>query len=83
MGLLTGKFCPILTELSACDAVMAGYHSLTFFFFVFFFQPKSADFFLISPQKTYVVGTCYCGASNEYPQHMFSWRNKKNIMWQP
>ena len=19
------------------------------------------------------------GASNEYPQHMFSWRNKKNI----
>ena len=20
-----------------------------------------------------------CGASNEYPQHMFSWRNKKNI----
>ena len=25
-----------------------------------------------------------CGeASNEYPQHMFSWRNKKNIMWIP
>ena len=23
------------------------------------------------------------GASNEYPQHMFSWRNKKNIMWIP
>ena len=23
------------------------------------------------------------GASNEYPQHMFSWRNKKNIMWLP
>ena len=26
---------------------------------------------------------CFCGenqgASNEYPQHMFSWRNKKNI----
>ena len=22
-------------------------------------------------------------ASNEYPQHMFSWRNKKNIMWVP
>ena len=21
------------------------------------------------------------GASNEYPQHMFSWRNKKNIIW--
>ena len=23
------------------------------------------------------------GASNEYPQHMFSLRNKKNIMWIP
>ena len=23
------------------------------------------------------------GASNENPQHMFSWRNKKNIMWIP
>ena len=22
-------------------------------------------------------------ASNEYPQHTFSWRNKKNIMWIP
>ena len=23
------------------------------------------------------------GTSNEYPQHMFLWRNKKNIMWTP
>ena len=23
------------------------------------------------------------GASNKYPQHMFLWRNKKNIMWIP
>ena len=32
--------------------------------------------------KTYVVGTQrgYCsGTSNEYPQHMFLLRNKKNI----
>ena len=21
------------------------------------------------------------GASNEYPQHIFSWRNKKNSLW--
>ena len=21
------------------------------------------------------------GTSDEYPQHMFSWRNKKNIIW--
>ena len=32
--------------------------------------------------KTYVVGT-HRGTSNEYPQHMLSWRNKKNIMWIP
>ena len=35
------------------------------------------NIFLISPQK-HVVGT-RGGASNEYPQHMFSRRNKKNI----
>ena len=23
------------------------------------------------------------GTSNKYPQHMFSWRNKKDIMWIP
>ena len=23
------------------------------------------------------------GTSNVYPQHMFSWRNKKNILWLP
>ena len=40
---------------------------------------KVADIFLISLQKTYVVyyleAPCR-GASNEYPQHMFLWRNK-------
>ena len=31
--------------------------------------------------KTYVVGTHWkrLRASNEYPQHMFSWRNNKDI----
>ena len=40
------------------------------------------NIFLLSPQKTYVVGTHsvpHKGASNEYPEHTFSWRNKKNI----
>ena len=38
--------------------------------------------FLISPQN---IGCGYSlevprqGASNEYPQHMFVWRNRKNI----
>ena len=38
--------------------------------------------FLISPRKHYVVVLIkapWRGASNEYPKHMFLWRNKKNI----
>ena len=31
-GLLMGKFHQCLTELSACDTIMAGYYSLTFLF---------------------------------------------------
>ena len=27
-----GKFCPFLTELSACDTVMAGYYCFMFLF---------------------------------------------------
>ena len=40
------------------------------------------NIFLISPQKHmlwYSLEAPHRGASNEYPQHMFSWRNKKNI----
>ena len=47
----------------------------------FFFQSKSIDIFLISPRKQYCGYSLEAprrGASNEYPQHMFSWR-KKNI----
>ena len=40
--------------------------------------------FLISPRKHMLwvlirSASARRGASNEYPQHMFSWRNKKNI----
>ena len=47
----------------------------------FFFQPKIVDSFLISPRKHVVVliRSASRGASNEYPQNMFSWRNKKTI----
>ena len=38
-----------------------------------FFSPKVLIFFLFLHENI-----C-CGASNEYPQHTFSWRNKKNI----
>ena len=40
------------------------------------------NIFLISPRKHmlwYSLEAPRRGASNEYPQHIFSWRNKKNI----
>ena len=40
------------------------------------------NIFLIFPQNIccgYSLEAPRRGASNEYPQHMFSWRNKKNI----
>ena len=39
---------------------------------------------IIFPQKHilwYSLEARHGGTSNEYPQHMFLWRNKKNIMW--
>ena len=59
---------------------------------VLFSQPKIVDIFLISPQKHNLHKNICCGyslearhkgASNEYPQHMFTWRNKKNIFLIP
>ena len=50
------------------------------------FYPKNADIFLISQQKHmlwYSLEAPRQGTSNEYPQHMFSSINKKNIMWIP
>ena len=48
-----------------------------------FFQPKSTDIFLIFPHKHmvwYSLEMPHWGTSNEYPQHMFPCKNKKNIM---
>ena len=42
--------------------------------FLFLHENICCGYLLEVPQR---------GASNEYPQHMFSWRNKKNIMWIP
>ena len=48
-----------------------------------FLQSKSIDIFLTSPRQMlccgYSLEAPQWGASNEYPQHMFLWRNKKNI----
>ena len=43
------------------------------------FSTKKYQYFSYFSTKTYDVALR--GASNEYPQHMFSWRNKKNNMW--
>ena len=34
-------------------------------------------------RSAYSLEAPWRGASNEYPQHMFSSRNEKNIMWIP
>ena len=47
------------------------------FFLCVFLNPKALIFSYLST-KTYVVGT-HQGASNVYPQHMFSWRNSKKF----
>ena len=51
------------------------------------FHPKNADIGDLSYLSTKTCGYSLearrRGASNEYSQHTFSWRNKKNIMWIP
>ena len=47
-----------------------------------FFNPKVLIFFLFLHKNIccgYSLEVPWRGASNENPQHMFSWRNKKNI----
>ena len=47
---------------------------------------KVLIFFLLLHENIccgYSLEAPHRGASNEYPQHMFSWRNKKSIMWLP
>ena len=49
-----------------------------------FFHQKVLRFFLFLNENIccwYSFEGPQRGASNEYPQHMFSWRNKKNIIW--
>ena len=48
-----------------------------------FFQPNSIDIFLISPWKHMLWGHIRSASSNIYPQHIFSWRNKKNMSMIP
>ena len=51
-----------------------------------FFYSKSIGIFLISPWNIwcgYSLEVPRWGTSNEYPQHMFLWRNKKIFTWYP
>ena len=53
------------------------------------FQSKHINIFLFLKKKKnniccgYSLDLPHQGASNEYPQHIFSWRNKKNIYLLP
>ena len=53
------------------------------FFQSCFFINQRVFIFFLSLHKNihfwYSLEGPYLGASNEYPQHLFSWRNKKNI----
>ena len=47
-----------------------------------YFQLKSIDIFLISPKNIYCeysLEVPWWDTSNDYPHHMFSWKNKKKI----
>ena len=51
-----------------------------------FFQPKIPIFFLFLLKNIccgYILVVPHWGISNEYLQHIFSWRNQKKIMWIP
>ena len=51
-----------------------------------FFYLKVSIFFLFLHENIccgYSSEALHRGASNEYPQHMYSWRNQKNIIWLP
>ena len=51
-----------------------------------FFQAKLLLFFLFFHENIYcgyLLEAPHRGASNEYPQYMFSWRNDKNMIWIP
>ena len=53
---------------------------------VFFFSPKVLIFFLLLHENIccgYSLKALRWSASNEYPEHMFCWRNKKNIYMIP
>ena len=43
-----------------------------------FKTPGRPDIFLICPRKHMLWVLIGAGASNGFPQHMFSWTNKKN-----
>ena len=51
----------------------------------FFIQKMLIAFLFLHKNKCcgYSLEVPHRGASNEYPQHTFSWRNKKNNMWIP
>ena len=70
LGLLIGKFCQFLTELSARNLIMAGYYRFTFYFSI----KTCCGYSLEALTEVLLMSTIealHGVASNEYQQHVF------------
>ena len=77
----TGKYTGSQKELS--EKLLSGLSCLKYILSIGLVNGGyPVNIFIISPQKHmlwYSLEAPRRGASNEYPQHMFLWRSKKNI----
>ena len=73
LGLLMGKFCQCLTELSVHNTIMAGYYSLTFLFSDRFLHENSEAF----PINTCTYHICFCGEIRKISVFF----RYKNLIW--
>ena len=79
MVLFVLRFYGPVNPMESCPACIATDKAL------FFIQKMLISFLFLNKNICcgYTLEAPRRGASNEYPQHMFSSRNKKNIMWIP
>ena len=81
--LVSDQSSNILQTLPASSVSAAGNSITPAKDFFGFFSTQSIDI-LISPENIccgYSLEAPRRGTSNEYPLHMFSWKNKINIIW--
>ena len=69
-----GHFRSVSIKVKKIDKIALNKSTQKLIFFLFLHENICCGYSLEVP---------HAGTSNEYPQHMFSWRNKKNIPWIP